>query len=101
MPAYIEWLSSSERIGIVRAGAACSQYPDPYEFSCVVADNGRTAHLSGGTGVFENVRSDVMLALWDEGIRVVIWERIRADGSTHNVRIELDRHVERMQRDAR
>jgi len=96
MPAHIQWLKESDgEIGVFRAGEGFNEYGDPYELVCTVQ------RLSGGGlhmfGVQSNLREKLMRllsnsheALTANGVKYIIWERLKPDGTMREVKINLE-----------
>lgn len=86
MPAHLEWLDA-DKIGVLRVGKNLFNFKDPYEFSMVIELKDDVAHLIAGNG---KLTIEHRTAIFEElfkhkEIKFIIWERIRKNGTTHNV----------------
>ncbi len=96
MGANIQWLSERDgQIGVFRCGEGFNKFGDPWEMVSVIQtikDDG--LHMFG---VQSNMRATQIFRYFptikklmkDEGVKYIIWEKLRPDGSMKHVRIEI------------
>ena len=85
MNVTVEWIYKNNitKIGIFRFGKNHFKYGDPYEFSCTIKIINNIAYFYGGVSNKEDLidflkyRNELKNILIKEGIKQVIWKRIK------------------------
>ncbi|KKK89394.1 hypothetical protein LCGC14_1746060 [marine sediment metagenome] len=95
MKASIQWLKEKEgQIGVFRCGEGFDKFGDPYEMVSTIQhlpDGG--VHMFGVQStlkvqLFKHLR-EIRKLMRQEGIKYIIWEKLRPDGTMKNIRIDI------------
>lgn len=83
MAADVEWVT-----GVIRFGAEFKKFGDPYQMSATVIRRGNEAEIIGCSGVvYPRLIPDLCDALRSHGVKKILWDRIRKNGTIKRVEI--------------
>jgi len=83
MGAHVEWVC-----GTIRWGPEFKQFGDQYQVSATVICRGEVAEVVGCSGeLYPRFIDDMRDALRIHGVKIIWWDRKRANGTVKRVRI--------------